>query len=177
MTSLQQATSVRPSQDPEHKFPKEQTTSLGGRTKGAYAQHELSFSSLSSPAGGFPPLHQGSLGICLSQTVSSLSGKSWLSCLDALTCFTIIATVVISYLGCLLDAVFLLVSGWHSIQCRSRFPPSGCGVSLLQWGYMGSRCTACLAEIPSALLQPRTSLCCICRLRVLNKNMLTCTQY
>lgn len=55
---------------------------------------------MSSPTGGFPPLHLGSLDICLFQTVSSLSGKSRLSCLDALTCFIIIAVVVvISYLG------------------------------------------------------------------------------
>lgn len=136
------------------------------------------FGFLSAPSGGLPVAHQSSLGICLSQAASSLGGKSWLSCLDVLPCFT---TVVILYFGTYarcwpLDAVFLRVSGWQGVPGCFRLSCSGCGVSLLQWGYTCAYCAVRPAKFLRALLLARIAPCYIARLRVLNKDILSCTQ-
>lgn len=165
MTSLHQATPVWPSQDPGPKFPREQTTSLEGSTKGECTQHELNVSSLSSPTGGLPPLHLGSQGICLSQTVSSQRGKSWT---DALTGFIIIAVVVVilylgAYAGCSVPKSLWLAECPVSLQALSFWlwwVTSAAGLPMLTLHCMPSKVpqgTAIIQDFPTLPLEALSS--------------------
>lgn len=105
--------------------------------------------------------------------------KVMLPCLDVLTCFTTVVAILYfgTYARCWpRDAGFLRVSGWQGAQGCSRLPCSGCGVSLLQWGHRCAYCPAWPAKFLCALPLARMSPCYVSRLRVLNKDILTCTQ-
>lgn len=122
--------------------------------------------SRSSPTGGFPPLHLGSLDICLFYTVSSLSGKSRLSCLDALTCFIIIAVVVIisylgAYTGCRVPESLWLAECPVSLQALSFWLRHFCsGAACVHAACSPSRvpqCSAIIQDFPMLRLKALSS--------------------